>query len=162
MLCVLDLTVADCQQLRVRTSACMTRLCRLQQSGPDSGQLQGWACIPTEQHAEVAEACTQSVYPINASIGGEACLLQNAGRVASHGGASTSGMHIIHGKPFTRRNSTFQVSLHQVYPDIAMALTAVSCDHPGVACLMSALTCCMHQGTLLRNTLPAQASLSQR
>jgi len=39
--------------------------------------------------------------------------MQDDARLASNGLASTSGIHIIHGKPFTRRNSTFQVPAHK-------------------------------------------------
>ena len=36
-------------------------------------------------------------------------MLQDTDRIASHDQASTSAITIIHGKPFSRRNSTFQV-----------------------------------------------------
>jgi hypothetical protein len=42
--------------------------------------------------------------------------MQEDARLASNGLASTSGIHIIHGKPFTRRNSTFQV-LRRTFDD---------------------------------------------
>ena len=48
--------------------------------------------------------CTANVE----SDAGLLCL-QDRGRLASNSLASTSGAQIIHGKPFTRRNSTFQV-----------------------------------------------------
>ena len=67
--------------------------------------------LPTSAHAMLI--CIATVPQLRDNI---SCChgLQDEARPASNTLNLTSGNHIIHGKPFTRRNSTFQVPIPHI------------------------------------------------